>query len=197
MSQAELRRIADGGTLSYDPHFLARGEADELFALLKALTPWEQQQGPFGHPFPRLTAYFADPGVVYRYSGVTHPALAWPEHLVPVRRRVEAAAGAPFNSLLLNYYRGGRDSIGFHADDEDELGENPVVPSISLGATRTFVLRHNRSRERLTYELGHGSLLVMGGSTQHHWKHALPRTDRPVGERINLTFRNIRTPVSG
>jgi alkylated DNA repair dioxygenase AlkB len=197
MGEAELRHIADGGTLSYHPHFLPRGEADGLFEVLKAHTPWKQEKGAFGHPFPRLTAYYADPGVVYRYSGVTHPAFDWPEHLVPLRRHVEGAAGAPFNSLLLNYYRGGKDSIGFHADDEAELGVNPVVPSVSLGATRTFVLRHNRSGERITYDLTHGSLLVMGGSTQHHWRHSLPRTARPVGERINLTFRNISTPARG
>src|SRR5262249_39297207 len=161
------------------------------FADLKAHTTWRQHKGPFGNPIPRLLGYHADPGVVYRYSGLVHQAVLWPDFLLGVRQRVEQVAGAPFNSLLLNYYRDGSDAIGFHADDEEELGLNPVVPSISLGATRRFVLRHNRTRERIHYDLTHGSLLLMAGTTQHHWQHALPRSDQPVGERINLTFRNI------
>jgi alkylated DNA repair dioxygenase AlkB len=189
------RDIADGGVLIYDAHFLGQKEAEELFAALKAHTPWKQEKGSFGRPFPRLTAYYADEGVSYTYSGVTHPALSWPDYLVAIRRRIKQAAGAPMNSLLLNYYRTGDDSMGFHSDDEPELGVNPVVPSLSLGATRQFVLRHGRTKERITYELTHGSLLVMAGTTQHNWQHTIPKTRKPVGERINLTFRNICTGV--
>src|SRR5262249_33301040 len=127
----------------------------------------------------------------------THPALPWPEYLVDIRRRIEEAAGAPFNSLLLNYYRHGSDSIGYHSDDEKELGHNPIVPSLSLGATRQFILRHTRTKERLTFDLTHGSLLIMAGTTQHHWKHTVPKTKRPVGKRINLTFRNIQLAREG
>ena len=131
--------------------------------------------------------------MAYTYSGVTHESSPWPDYLLGVRERVEGVAGLPFNSLLLNCYRDGNDSIGFHADDEPELGDDPVVPSVSLGATRRFVLRHNRTRERVTYDLTHGSLLLMGGTTQRHWRHAVPRTRGPVGLRVNLTFRNIHT----
>jgi alkylated DNA repair dioxygenase AlkB len=193
MEPSWQRDIADGGILIYCANFLSAEEADELFALLKGHTPWKRETGSFGRPFPRLTAYHADPGVSYTYSGVTHPSLPWPDYLVEVRRRIEETAGAPLNSLLLNYYRHGDDSIGFHSDDEKELGRNPIVPSLSLGATRQFILRHPETKERLTLDLTHGSLLIMAGTTQHHWQHAVPKTKKPVGERINLTFRNIQS----
>jgi alkylated DNA repair dioxygenase AlkB len=189
------RDITDGGVLIHDPDFLRREAADELFALLKARTEWKQETGSFGRPFPRLTAYYADAGVSYTYSGVTHPAAVWPDHLIDLRRRIEAAAEAPFNSLLLNYYRHGTDSIGYHTDAEQTLGINPIVPSLSLGATRQFVLRHMRTKERFTFDLTHGSLLIMAGTTQHHWMHAVPKTKKTVGERINLTFRNLESGV--
>jgi alkylated DNA repair dioxygenase AlkB len=191
MSTARTIPLADGGTLLYDPHFLSPEEADELFATLKARTAWRQERSAFGHPFPRLTAYHADPGVTYAYSGVEHESVPWPDYLAEVRRRIEEVAGAAFNSLLLNYYRGGQDSVGWHADDEPELGPDPVVPSVSLGGVRRFVLRHNRTREKREFDLGHGSLLLMGGTCQRFWKHAVPKTSAPVAERINLTFRNI------
>lgn len=190
MSTAERHELADGGLLVYHPHFLDTEEADELFALLQSLPPWKQEVTSFGRPFPRLTSYYADPGVSYRYSGVEHQSLPWPEHLSELRRRVEEAAGAPFNSLLLNYYHDGSDSIGYHTDAEPELGLNPVVPSISLGATRRFLLRHMRTKELRTFDLTHGSLLIMAGTTQHHWQHSVPKA-KAAGERINLTFRNI------
>jgi alkylated DNA repair dioxygenase AlkB len=183
--------LADGGTILYDPHFLGPDEADRLFEELRSAVPWAQEKTGWGRPLPRLTAWYADAGLTYRYSGVVHPALPWTEALFAVRCRVEAAAGSTFNSLLLNYYRDGRDSVGFHADDEPELGPDPVVPSVSLGAARRFVLRHSRTGERVVYELTHGSLLVMGGTLQHHWAHAVPKSAAASGGRINLTFRRI------
>ncbi len=187
---AESIPLRDGGTLYYDETFFPRAEADALFERLRRDVPWRQEAGR-GRPFPRLTAWFADPGLSYSYSGVTHHAQPWTPDLADVRRRVEAASGAAFNSLLLNLYRGGRDSIGFHADDEPELGPNPVVASVSLGAVRRFVLKHRRTRETIELPLAPGSLLVMGGTCQHHWLHGVPKTAAPVGERINLTFRKI------
>src|SRR6516225_2376952 len=105
MKPVSHREIADGGVLFFHTHFLSEQEADELFAILKERTPWKHETGSFGRPFPRLTAYHADPGVSYAYSGVTHPSLPWPDYLVEVRRQIEQTARAPFNSLLLNYYR--------------------------------------------------------------------------------------------
>ena len=116
----------------------------------------------------------------------------WPEALRPVRPRLEQALGQGFNSVLANLYRDGRDAMGWHSDAEPELGARPVIASISLGAARRFALRHRQQPERrLSLELPHGSLLVMAGDTQRFYRHCLPRTAKPLGERINLTFRRI------
>jgi alkylated DNA repair dioxygenase AlkB len=182
--------IRDGGLLLYDEAFFPLAEADALFAWIRANFAWQQEMSR-GRPFPRLTAFVADAGLEYRYSGVTHRGGGWPAVLLDVKSRVEAAAQAEFNSLLLNLYRNGRDSIGFHADDEPELGRNPVVVSVSLGAVRKFILKRPELKEKRTFELAHGSLLVMAGTCQHFWRHAVPKTSLKVGERINLTFRRI------
>jgi alkylated DNA repair dioxygenase AlkB len=186
----EAMSLRDGGLLHYDTSFVTPAEANRLFAQLGADTTWQQEVGR-GRPFPRLTAWVADAGLAYRYSGVTHLGAGWTPTLLDVKHRVEQASGSPFNSVLLNRYRSGRDSIGMHADDEPELGTNPVVASISLGAVRTFILKHRATREKITLPLAHGSLLVMAGTCQHHWLHGILKTELPVGERINLTFRMI------
>jgi alkylated DNA repair dioxygenase AlkB len=188
-----LQRIPlrDDGWLLYDEAFFATLEADALFTRLRDTVPWEQSGRP-GRPFPRLTAWYADTGLTYSYSGVTHYAVTWTLELLAIKRRAQAAAETTWNSLLLNSYRNGLDSIGFHADDEPELGMNPVIGSISLGAERKFVLKHPASGEKLEFNLPNGSLLVMGGASQHHWRHGVPKTKKPVGPRINLTFRRIR-----
>ena len=188
--------LRDGGELLYDEAFFPPAEADALFARLLSAVPWKQE-GRRPRMFPRLTAWYADPGRSYAYSGVTHQAATWTPELLAVKARVEAAAGTTWNSLLLNLYRDGRDSIGFHADDEPELGANPVVGSVSLGAARRFVLKHPASGERLAFDLPHGSLLVMSGTCQHHYVHGVPKTAKPVGPRINLTFRQIIGPAAG
>jgi alkylated DNA repair dioxygenase AlkB len=188
----QTRDLRDGGTLYYDAAFWSKADADALLAALRRDVPWKQEAGR-GRPFPRLTAWFADPGLTYTYSGVTHQATPWTPLLQEIRRRVEEASGASFNSLLANLYRDGRDSIGFHTDAEPELGLNPVVASVSLGAEREFVLKHKATRDAVKLRLAHGSLLVMGGTCQHHWLHGMPKTDETVGERINLTFRKILT----
>jgi alkylated DNA repair dioxygenase AlkB len=185
--------LSDAGWLLYDEAFLPPAEADALFTLLRETVPWEQSGRP-GRLFPRLTAWYADPGLTYSYSGVTHHAVPWTRELRAIKQRAEAATGTTWNSLLLNLYRDGGDSIGFHADDEPELGTNPVIGSISLGAERKFVLKHPASGEKLVFNLPHGSLLVMGGASQHHWRHGVPKTRKPVGPRINLTFRYIHIP---
>jgi alkylated DNA repair dioxygenase AlkB len=186
--------IRDGGTLDFSETFYRKIDADALFAQLHAETPWQQERGRTG-PFPRLTAWYADVGLTYTYSGVTHQALPWTAALSEVRRRVEEAGATTFNSLLLNLYRDGNDSIGFHTDAEPELGANPVVASISLGAVRQFVMKHIDTGEKLKYDLPHGSLLIMGGTCQNHWLHGVPKTKIAAGPRLNLTFRKI-VPVA-
>ncbi len=149
--------------------------------------------GNYGRPFPRLTAWFADEGLKYSYSGVTHTGIGWDKILEEVRNKTQKVAQTNFNSLLINYYRDGKDSIGWHADDEKELGENPIVASISLGTVRDFRLKHKKGAKvgKMTLPLEDGSLLVMAGTTQAHWLHSVPKTEE-VGERINLTFREIK-----
>src|SRR5260370_36222588 len=172
--------IRDGGTLDYHEAFYAKSEADTLFEQLRAETPWQQERSRLG-PLPRLTAWYADAGLTYSYSGVTHQAIAWTETLAEVRRRVEEFSNVPFNSLLLNFYRDGQDSIGYHSDAEPEVGINHAIASISLGAVRQFVLKHIKTGAKLKYDLAHGSLLLMGGTCQHHWVHGLPQTKTVVG----------------
>ena len=141
---------------------------------------------------PRLVAWFGDPGAAYTYSGLQLVPEPWSERLGSLRARTEGAAGHPFNSVLCNLYRDGNDSMGLHADAEPELGPNPVIASVSLGATRRFVLRHAKDRgERLDLDLAGGSLLVMSGTTQHFWRHGVPKQKKITDSRINLTFRRI------
>jgi alkylated DNA repair dioxygenase AlkB len=190
--------LADGAGL-YLPQAFGPAEADRLFATLLNEIAWQAEEIViFGqrHPVPRLVAWHGDPGARYRYSGVMHEPLPWIPALQEIRSRVENLAACRFNSVLLNRYRHGRDSMGWHADDEPELGTNPVIASVSLGATRRFRMRHRRHRgQTLSIDLEHGSLLVLRDSTQHHWLHAVPKTSREVGERINLTFRRLQWPV--
>jgi len=187
---AEWLNILDGGRLLYEPHFYAREEADALFDWLMNKVPWRQETAR-GGPLPRLNAWFADEGLRYNYSGISHVGTGWLPELAAIKQKVEAASGAVFNSLLLNLYRDGQDSIGFHSDAEPELGRDPVVATLSFGAEWDFVLKHKVSRKAITYRLAHGSLLVMGGSSQHHWLHGLPKTSADVGKRVSLTFRRI------
>jgi alkylated DNA repair dioxygenase AlkB len=168
-------------------------EATALFAELQASIDWRPESiRMFGRsvPVPRLVAWHGDPGAGYTYSGTFHAPRPWTPVLQRIRARAEQLTGARYNAVLLNLYRDGRDGMGWHADDEPELGPNPVIASVSLGATRRFSLRHRQRRERrVDLPLPHGSLLCMAGATQHRWVHALPRTAADVGARINLTFR--------
>ena len=146
------------------------------------------------NPVPRLEAWYGDPGKSYTYSGITMQPTPWNDDLKIIKNSIEPESGVIFNSVLINYYRDGKDRVAWHSDDEKELGRNPVIGSVSLGAERNFKLRHkqykvNGLKKQIT--LRHGSFLLMKGSTQHHWMHEIPRTAKPIGPRINLTFRVI------
>ena len=178
-----------------DATWLPTEAADRALALLLDALPWSNHPVRlFGReiPAPRLSAWIGDPDAAYRYSGIERAPLPWPPLLASMRDRLAAELRTPFNSVLANLYRDGRDAMGWHADDEPELGPEPVIASLSLGAERRFVLRHRRDDTRLVLALPHGSLLVMAGATQRAYRHALPRTARPVDARINLTFRQVR-----
>jgi alkylated DNA repair dioxygenase AlkB len=168
-------------------------EAARLFDELRRTIDWQQESIlMFGRRVlvPRLVAWHGDPGTTYTYSGTLHHPGPWTAPLARIRDRVAELCSARFNAVLLNLYRDGRDGMGWHADDEAELGRDPVIASVSLGSTRRFCLRHRRRRDlKIDVSLAHGSLLCMSGPTQHHWVHALPKTRAAVGERINLTFR--------
>jgi alkylated DNA repair dioxygenase AlkB len=165
---------------------------DEVFRRLRDETPWRQDSIVlFGkrHLQPRLTAWYGDAS--YTYSGLRLDPLPWTPLLAELRAAVEAACACRFNSVLLNYYRNERDSMGMHSDDEPELGPEPAIASLSFGATRSFILRHKRNKRTRKLDLHDGSLLLMSGSLQSNWLHGINKTVRSLGERINLTFRFI------
>ncbi len=178
--------LTDGGILLYDEAFLPLDLADRYFTELRDECAWEQKPGIFGHMQPRLIASYGEPGIVYRYSGRDNVALPWTPTLLEIKEKIEVVQG-PYNYCLLNRYRDGQDSMGMHADDEPELGN--VIGSLSLGAIRTFRIKHNTTKETMKFPVGHGTLIIMAGTMQHYWKHEIPKTKEPVGQRINLTFR--------
>lgn len=144
---------------------------------------------------PRLMAWYGDVGAKYIYSGLLNNPLPWTNELLEIKSQVEEKLGTTFNSVLANYYRDGQDSMGWHQDNEKELGDEPVIASVSLGAIRQFQLKHksDKSLKTLKLDLQDKSLLVMQGQTQNFWQHQVPKTKRDVGGRINLTFRTINT----
>lgn len=183
--------------LEWLPDWCPAQTADRWLQQLQAHTQWQQPNvNIYGreYPVPRLLAWYADTGIGYRYSGLYHSPLPWTPLLASIRQQVQAAVGEPLNSVLLNYYRDGQDSMGWHSDDEAELGPNPIVASLSLGGARRFDLRRKgRSRIEHSLQLDHGSLLVMRGATQHYWQHQIAKTRKPCAPRLNLTFRNVLT----
>ncbi len=143
---------------------------------------------------PRLTALYGDEGLEYTYSGLRMQSEPWNYPLSFIKNRIENIAGVAFTTCLLNLYRDGKDSMGWHQDNEKELGKNPIIASVSFGAMRNFQLKHIHQHQlgTITIPLGHGSLLLMKGPTQHFWKHQIPKTKKPLSARINLTFRRLR-----
>lgn len=182
------------GIARYMPAFIAADEADRHFTGLVEETPWEHRHIVlFGREVlqPRLACWYGDHA--YSYSGIRLEPRAWTDRLRVLRDRCSVDSGVEFNSCLVNLYRDGRDSMGWHADDEPELGREPVIASVSLGDSRVFRMRHKESKTVVELALEHGSLLIMSGLMQQCWVHEIPKTKKPVGQRINLTFRTIIT----
>jgi len=178
------------------PHLFTGERADAYLVALLDDVAWEQHAIRIGGrrvASPRLSAWYGDLGARYAYSGLSHEPIPWSPVLAEIKAEVEAASGAAFNSVLANLYRDGADSMGWHSDDEPELGERPVIASASFGATRRFRLRHRHRRELdpVAVPLSHGALLVMKGDTQSNWKHQIPKTRKVSEPRVNLTFRTI------
>ena len=191
---AGLNNILNGIIL-YFPNFFSKSESDILFKELKENISWKQESmNMYGKKinFPRLTAWYGDNDKPYSFSGITLNPDPWSKTLLEIKNKIEPKAEVIFNSVLLNRYRDGNDSISWHTDAEKELGKNPVIASVNFGETRTFQLRHKETKEKLQIELGNGSLLIMQGELQHFWQHQVPKTSRKVNERINLTFRVIK-----
>ena len=180
----------------YYPQFYDKEQADIIFAELVKDIPWQQDEiRVYGkiHPQPRLTALFGNEGKPYSYSNITMQPHPWNSLLQKLKTEIEKVSDTIFTTVLLNQYRDGKDSNGWHADNEKELGTNPVIASLSFGAERTFQLKHNLDKDlKKNIVLQHGSLLLMKGKTQHFWKHQIPKTAKPINPRINLTFRVIK-----
>jgi alkylated DNA repair dioxygenase AlkB len=197
-AQTMLERIPLGDAeIYYLRELVSAQTAQAVMNKLIAGVPWRAENiVVWGKnvPQPRLIAWYGDDGTNYTYSGIRLDPLPWIDVLIDIKNRVEKIAGSDFNSVLLNYYRHHRDSVGLHSDDEPELGRRPVIASLSLGEERTFVLKHKTRKDlkSVRLKLASGSLLVMKGETQHGWKHGIEKEKRPCGPRVNLTFRRIR-----
>ena len=176
--------------------FFTQKESESLYKNLIEKIEWQQYPITlFGKTMnqPRLTAFYGDEGKSYSYSSLHLKPMPWNEDLKLIKTKIEKVTNTVYSSVLLNYYRDGGDSMGWHADDEKELGKNPTIASVSFGATRSFQLKHNNKIELKKFDipLTNGSLLLMKGTTQHFWKHQIPKSAKPLSPRINLTFRLI------
>lgn len=188
------KEFVEDGWYIWVANFIAAEHADQLFE--KLMNEYQWQGGTiklFGkvYEIPRKQLYFADDNKDYGYSGHRLTRFPWTTDLNQLKQLIFDASDFSFNACLGNLYRDGNDSNGWHADNEKELGKNPIIASISLGATRKFDLKHQETKERITFKLNHGSLLIMGGEMQHHWKHQIPKERKIKEPRINLTFRKI------
>jgi alkylated DNA repair dioxygenase AlkB len=176
--------------------FFTVDQANTFYEELYRNTNWKQEQIKlYGKliDLPRRTAWYGDEGRSYTYSGITVTPNPWMPVLLEIKKEIEGVSGVIFNSVLLNLYRTERDSVAWHSDDEPELGRNPVIGSVSFGATRSFQFKHKRDKApRQKIDLPHGGYLLMRGPTQHFWLHRVPKETKPRGPRINLTFRVIK-----
>lgn len=184
------------GKITFYEGFFNLEESQTLMMHLIETIDWSQDEVVvYGkkHKIPRLNAWYGDEGKVMKYSGLTLEPKKWTPELMEIKTKIEQMTGFEFNSCLLNYYRDGQDGMGWHQDNEKELGINPVIASVTFGETRPFQLKHIHEKElkKIDIPLSNGSLLIMADETQHFWKHQIPKTTRKLAERINLTFRKI------
>ena len=187
--------VIENGEYIFYPNFFSQSESDTLLKGLLNNIVWKQESmNMYGKKidFPRLTAWYGNNDKTYSFSGITLQPLLWTSEILTIKNKIEPIANTVFNSVLLNQYRDGNDSISWHTDAEKELGINPKIASVNFGATRKFQLRHIKTKEKLEIELTHGCLLIMQGELQHFWQHQVPKTRKPIGKRINLTFRVIK-----
>ena len=184
----------EDGDLTYHPNFLNSSESVFYFNYFLEHTNWQSGSIKiFGktHKIPRLQAWHGDPEAHYSYSNMSLDPAPWSEPLLELKKKIEVISQSSYNSVLLNLYRDGSDSNGYHSDDEKELGKNPSIASLSLGESRNFHLKHKSKKLKHTITLNSGSLIIMAGSTQHFWKHQIPKSKKELKPRINLTFRRI------
>ena len=192
LAGAEGISLAPGRAI-YVPHWLEPDAADQLLRDCLLQLDWSSPKlKMFGRevPIPRRHAFVGDPGIRYRWSGLEQHAAVWPAALEVVRERL-AAVGLAFNSLLANHYRGGSDSMGWHADDESELGPMPVIATLSLGQERKLRFRRKSGGDAVGISLQHGSLLLTSGEVQYYWQHQVAKSRASMIDRVSLTFRYI------
>lgn len=185
----------DGGKVNYYGKIMTPIEANRCFDLLFQNILWENEEVViFGKHIvtKRKVAWYGDSSYLYTYSNTTKRALAWTKELTPLKQKVEELAGTKFNSCLLNLYHNGQEGMGWHSDDEDSLGKNNIIASLSFGAERKFSFKHKQTKQMVSILLEHGSLLVMKDATQSNWLHSLPKSKKIARPRINLTFRTIK-----
>src|ERR1043165_5382857 len=192
---AEVLSMPDAELLFFR-EFFSKEQSDEILRELLKNIEWKQDRIKYygkEMDLPRLTAWYGDVGASYTYSNISMDSTAWTPTLMCIKQKIEKVTGARFNSVLLNYYRDGKDSVSWHRDNEPELGKNPVIASASFGDTRRFQFKHIKRKDlnRVDVELTHGSLLIMQGTTQEFWLHQIPKTSKPKKPRVNLTFRRI------
>jgi alkylated DNA repair dioxygenase AlkB len=180
------------GQVSYVPYFLDVFEQQQYFEELVESLAWQQDQIKiFGRlvKIPRMQAWYGDEEALYRYSGISMTPHPWTDTLMSLKALVEQACNTRFNSVLANWYRDAQDKMGYHSDNEKELGSEPIIASLSLGCTRKFTLKHKHTDEKQTLNLVGGSLLIMSGQTQQYYKHAITAQKKELDGRVNLTFR--------
>lgn len=195
----EILEIPDA-EVTFHRKFFEKKESDDFFETLLNEIDWRQDKMKmYGKEInlPRKTAWYGDENKSYTFSGIHLEPKPWTPTLLKIKKRIEEIAQVDFNSVLLNLYRDGKDGISWHTDAEPELGKNPVIGSVSFGATRKFMLRHKENKDlKEEIELTHGSFLLMAGQTQHFWQHQIPKTSKKIDSRINLTFRVIINSIS-